>query len=66
MSDIRVKMKNGKTKLFKDEGAPGGSYCNHLKYEGTFAVIEDPYGKVTAIPAEDIEEIEHDSSRRNF
>lgn len=66
MSDIRVKMKDGKTKLFKDEGAPGGSYANKLKYDGAFAIVEDPYGNVTAIPAADIEEIEHDSSRRNF
>ena len=66
MSDIRVTMKDGKVKTFKDEGAPGGSYSNCLKYEGAFAVIEDPYGNVTAIPVADIENIYHESSRRGF
>ena len=66
MSDIIVKMKDGTTKEFIDRGAPGGSYCNSLKCEGGFAIIEDPYGNKTIIPANDILEINHKSARRGW
>ena len=64
MSRITVYMKDGTTKDFPDQGASGGSYCNSIKYEGVFAVIKNAHGEVTAIPAENIEHINHESSRR--
>jgi len=66
MSNIVVWMKDGTKKEFVDRGAPGGSYCNHLKYEGAFVIIEDPYGKKTSIPAQDIEQVVHESERRSW
>ncbi len=65
MTDVNVKMKDGRTLLFEDKGAPGGSYCNEVKHDGAFAVIKDPYGKRTAIPAADIEELVHEASARS-
>ena len=66
MSDIRVEMKDGTVKDFPDNGAPSGGYSNSLKYRDAFAVITDPHGKITAIPAADIKQIVHESSRRGF
>ena len=66
MSDIIVKMKNGDEKIFKDNGAPGGSYCNQKRFEPGFVVITDPYGKETAIPTEDIAELTHKESYRSW
>jgi hypothetical protein len=66
MSEITVYMKNGSTKVFEDNGAPGGSYCNEKRFEPGFVVITDPYGNETAIPTADIIEIQHKTSRRNF
>lgn len=66
MSRIVVKMKDGTTKDFPDNGAPGGSYCNKLSFDGVFAIIEDAYGERTAIPAQDIAEIKHETQRRGW
>ena len=65
MSDIRVQMKDGTVRDFPDNGAPGGSYCNKLIYEGAFAIIEDPYGTRTSIPSDDIKYITHETERRH-
>lgn len=63
MSDVRVYMKDGTEKEFIDNGAPGGSYCNEIRYEVGVTIIKDPYGKETIIPTEDIEKVVHESSR---
>ena len=57
MSNIIVKMKDGTVRHFAHEGRAGGSYTKSVKYEGAFAIIEDEWGKRTAIPAEDIAEV---------
>lgn len=57
MASITVKMKDGTVRDFPHEGRAGGSYTKTVKYEGAFAVIEDEYGKRTAIPACDIAEV---------
>lgn len=56
MADITIKMKDGRTLDFPSHPRPGGSYTQRLKFEGAFAVIEDEWGKRTAIPAGDIAE----------
>lgn len=56
--NITVKMKDGTVRDFPHEGRAGGScYTKSIKYEGAFAIVEDEWGKRTAIPAEDIAEI---------
>lgn len=67
MATIRVKMKSaGAMRVFEDRGRPGGSYSQKLSTDGPFAVITDCYGGQTYIPADDIEEITVDESRRSF
>lgn len=57
MADITVKMKDGSTKHFPPQHRPGGSYENHVSYEGVFVVVTDEWGVKTAIPAADISEV---------
>lgn len=64
MSDIIIKMKDVAQRIFKDNGASGGSYCNQKRFELGFVVIIDPYGKETCIPSENIEEIIHEEIPR--
>ena len=58
MSNITIKMKDGTERKFPDEGRPGGSYTKTIRYEGNFAIVKDEWGKETAIPSCDIQEIE--------
>ncbi len=57
MSNIVVHLKNGEVMHFKHEGRAGGSYTKSIRYEGAFAIIEDEWGKRTAIPAENIDQV---------
>jgi len=57
MASITIKMKDGTKREFPHQGRSGGSYTKRLKLEGAFAVIEDEWGKRTAIPAADIAEV---------
>jgi hypothetical protein len=58
MANIVIKMKNGETKNFPHEGRPGGSYTKTVRYEGMFVIVKDEWGKETAIPASEIEQVE--------
>lgn len=64
MANITIKMKNGEVKKFPHEGRPGGSYTKTVRYEGMFVIVKDEWGKETAIPATDIEEVEVLPTRR--
>jgi hypothetical protein len=57
MTDILVKMKDGREQWFKHQNRPGGSYTKEAKYCGSFLVIVDEYYNETAIPAQDIAEV---------
>jgi hypothetical protein len=46
---IHLKMKDGKTRVFEDRGAAGGSYCQSMRSEIGFVVITDAWGKSTWI-----------------
>lgn len=58
MASIYIKMKDGTTKSFSHEGRAGGSYTKSIRYEGAFAIVKDEWDNETAIPANDIAEIE--------
>lgn len=64
MASIRIKMKDGTVKNFPHEGRAGGSYTKSIRYDGAFAIVKDEYDCETAIPANDIEEINVDRERR--
>lgn len=57
MPAITVKMKNGALREFPETSRAGGSWCTHIRYMDAFAIIEDAYGNQTAIPAQDVAEI---------
>lgn len=56
--NITIKMRDGKTREFRHEGRPGGSYTKRLRYEPGFVVITDEYYREIAIPTDLIDEIE--------
>lgn len=58
MASIFIKMKDGTTKSFPHEGRAGGSYTKSIRYEGAFAIVKDEWDCETAIPVNDIEEID--------
>lgn len=64
MATYRIKMRDGKTRVFEDRGRAGGSYAQSLRYEIGFVVVTDCYGGETAIPAADIAEITKDADQR--
>ena len=66
MPSITLIRKDGKTQRFEERGRAGGSYSMRLSFEGVFAVVTDEYGKRTAIPAEDIQQIEEDAPMRSW
>ena len=55
---IVVYMKDGTKKNFPHQERAGGSYTKKIRYEGNFAIITDEYYNETAIPSQDILEIE--------
>lgn len=57
MASITIKMKDGTDRSFPHEGRPGGSWTKTLRYEPGFVVITDEYGNETAIPTDDIAQI---------
>jgi hypothetical protein len=66
MPNITVKMKNGTVNQFPDNGRPGGSYCNSVRYEGAFVIVRDVWGAETAYPAADVEKVEKQQERRGW
>lgn len=64
MSEIKIYTKDGTIHNFEETSYPGGSYCTSLRYEEGFAVVQDAYGRETAIPSADIEKIIKESTRR--
>ncbi len=66
MPSVTVVRKDGTRKRYEERGRAGGSYSMTLTLEGSFAVVTDEWGKRTAIPAEDIFEIEQDAPRSGW
>jgi len=66
MSNVYVEMKNGEKKEFLHRGRAGGSYTVSLRLVEGWAIIEDEWGKTTAIPREDIKEIRTEPHRRGW
>lgn len=58
MANIIIKMKDGSERKFLHEGRAGGSYTKRVRYENGFVLIEDEWGKTTAIPTDLISEVE--------
>lgn len=58
MASITIKMKSGKRLDFPHRGRAGGSYTKHVRYEGAFVIVTDEWGSETAIPADDVEQVE--------
>jgi hypothetical protein len=66
MPSVTVKRKDGTTQRFEEVGRAGGSWSMTLTFEGQFAVVTDEWGKRTATPAADIEEITQDAGRSSW
>lgn len=64
MATVIIKWKDKIPETVRDNGAPGGSYEQTVRYEGGFAIITDAYGGERAIPCQNIKEIEILSYRR--
>jgi len=62
-TSIKVYLKNGDVKEFPHEGRAGGSYTKEIKYEGSFVIIKDEWGKTVTYSAYDIEKVETVESR---
>ena len=58
MSTILIYKKDGKRIEYPHESRPGGSYTNHVKYEGNFVVVIDVWGNQIVYPSYDIERVE--------
>lgn len=63
MANIVIRLKNGERRHFNHEGRAGGSYTKSVTYEGGFVVVTDEWGKRTAFPAGDVEEVEETPHR---
>lgn len=66
MPSITIRRKDGTVQTFEEVGRSGGSYSLSLRFEGNFAIITDEWGKQTAIPASEIEQITQDAPRRSW
>jgi hypothetical protein len=60
---IIIHLRDGTKREFLHQGRAGGSYTKSLHYEPGFVVIEDEWGKRTAIPTELIAEVESKPDR---
>ena len=63
MANICIELNDGTVLNFKHEGRAGGSYTKTIRYDGAFAIVEDEWGKRTAIPAANIRMIEETPER---
>ena len=63
MANIKIILKDGTEHNFRHEGRTGGSYTKRLKLEGSFAVVEDEWGKQTIFPSADVAKIESSPER---
>ena len=66
MRSITIKLKDGTKREFREKGRCGGSYTISLKYVPGFAVVTDEWGSTTAIPTEDIAEINTEPGRSGW
>jgi len=57
MSAITIKLKDGTTREFPDNGRAGGSWSTSVKFEGGFVTVTDEWGKRTSFPAGDVAEV---------
>lgn len=62
--EVTIKLKNGNTRKFPRLGRSGGSWTNSVRYEGAFVIVQDEYGKETAFPAVDVEEVTNEPEVR--
>lgn len=66
MADVTVLFKNGERRELKDNGRPGGSYAQTVRYEGAFVIVTDAWGEETAFPASEINEVIKSGDRRAY
>ncbi len=54
---VEIIFKNGTKRQWEEESRPGGSYTNSVEYKGTFVIVKDVWGKTSAFPSEDVQEV---------
>lgn len=64
MASLTIKYRDGRKERREDRGAPGGSYCQSVRYEEGVAIIKSAYGSEDHIPLDLIEKISVDAERR--
>lgn len=55
--DITIILKNGTVREFKHEGRAGGSWTKSVMYEGAMVIVKDEWGRESAFPVADVEEV---------
>lgn len=55
--NVTIQLRDGTVRAFPHEGRAGGSYTKTIRYEGSFAIVTDEWGRETAIPMELIAEV---------
>lgn len=65
MAHITIYMKDDTVRKFPHEGRLGGSYTKRIRYVADFAIVTDEWGRETAIPSQDIKEIQVSPHRRS-
>jgi len=66
MANITVVFIDDTKKEYIDNGAPGGSYEQAIRYEGDFVIITNAHGSEHAIPSSRIKEVVVHNTRRSF
>lgn len=64
MSRVTVYKRDGNYLEFPETSAPGGSYSTTAKYEQSWLIVTDAYGKETAIPIDQIEKVVTEATPR--
>ena len=62
-SRITVKLKDGTTREFVEQGRAGGSWTISVTFEGAFVIVKDEWGKRTVFPAADVAEVVDNPAR---
>lgn len=57
MSVIDILFRDETKRHFKETTRPGGSYSTTIKYDGSFVIITDAYGRQNIFPESTIKEI---------
>ncbi len=64
--NIKVKMKDGTIKDFREQGRSGGSWSNSFKCSEGWLIVTDEWESQTAIPSDLIAEVTTEQTRRSF